>query len=137
MTAGGEQPAAAAVPASALLPAVAARPFLQKALWDAGLALQTEAAGWLALWRGHSVQYGGMPTGGLFMSCRQPIYLGFAPVSWTAPVWSPDWLALALVWSAYCGLGPLWKEARWARRFTPEFARYQSDVPYFLPRLRR
>ena len=78
-----------------------------------------------------------MPTGGLFMSCRQPIYLGFAPVSWTAPVWSPDWLALALVWSAYCGLGPLWKEARWARRFTPEFARYQSDVPYFLPRLRR
>lgn len=64
-------------------------------------------------------------------------FLGFALVSWAAPVWSPDWLAVAFVRSADGSFGLLWKEARWARRFGPEFARYPSDVPYFLPRLRR
>lgn len=43
---------------------------LQKGLWDAGLALQTDAAGWLAPWRGHPVQHGGMPTGGPCTRCR-------------------------------------------------------------------
>ena len=59
--------------------------FLHKALFDAGLMLQTGAAGWWALLRGRKVDYGDMPTRGLFAACRQPIYLGFALVLWTAP----------------------------------------------------
>src|SRR5262245_7117102 len=115
----------------------AAWAFLQKALFDAGLAVQTGFAGWWALLRGRAVSFGELPTGGLFRLCRQPIYLGFAMVLWTAPVWSLDWLALACGWSSYCVVGPLWKEARWLSRFGPQFAAYRATVPYLLPRLRR
>lgn len=111
--------------------------FLQKALFDAGLATQTGFAGWWALWRGRPVQYRGMPTGGLFQYCRQPIYLGFALVMWTAPVWSLDWLLLASGWTVYCVVGPRRKEARWLRWFGPRFAAYRATVPYLIPRLRR
>jgi protein-S-isoprenylcysteine O-methyltransferase Ste14 len=55
-------------------------------------------------------------------------------VLWTAPVWTPDWLALASGWSAYCVVGPLRKEARWQRRFGARFAAYRATVPYLLPR---
>jgi protein-S-isoprenylcysteine O-methyltransferase Ste14 len=111
--------------------------FLKKALWDAGPMLQSGAAGWWALLRGRAVDYGDLPTGGLFARCRQPIYLGFALVLWTAPVWSLDWLALAAGWSTYCVVGPLRKEARWQRRFGARFAAYRATVPYLLPRMRR
>jgi methanethiol S-methyltransferase len=111
--------------------------FLQKALWDAGLALQTGAVGWWALLRGKPVAYGGMPTGGLFRTCRQPIYLGFAAVLWTAPVWTLDWLLLASGWSVYCVVGPRLKEARWERLFGARFTAYRATVPYLLPRFRR
>ena len=111
--------------------------FLHKALFDAGLALQTGAAGWWALLRGRSVDYGEMPTRGLFATCRQPIYLGFALVLWTAPTWTPDWLLLAVGWSAYCVVGPRLKESRWQRRFGERFVAYQRSVPYLLPRLFR
>jgi protein-S-isoprenylcysteine O-methyltransferase Ste14 len=109
--------------------------FLQKALWDAGPMLQTGAAGWWALLRDRPVDHGPMPTGGLFRRCRQPIYLGFALVLWTAPTWTPDWLWLTLGWSAYCLLGPRRKEARWLALHGERFAEYRARVPYFLPRL--
>jgi protein-S-isoprenylcysteine O-methyltransferase Ste14 len=109
--------------------------FLHKALWDAGLGVQSGAAGWWALWRGRPVAFGPMPTRGLFARCRQPIYLGFALVLWTAPVWSLDWLVLASGWGLYCVVGPLWKEARWSRRHGAQFAAYRAAVPYLLPRL--
>jgi protein-S-isoprenylcysteine O-methyltransferase Ste14 len=108
--------------------------FLQKALWDAGLALQTGAAGWWALLRGRPVNYGDLPTRGLFARCRQPIYFGFAAVLWTAPTWSLDWLALATVWSAYCFFGPRRKEVRWQQVFGARFTAYRATVPYFVPR---
>lgn len=111
--------------------------FLHKALFDAGLALQTGAAGWWALLRGRPVDYGDLPTRGLFAACRQPIYLGFALVLWTAPTWSLDWLLLAIGWSLYCVFGPRWKEARWQRRFGERFLAYRRAVPYLLPRLTR
>lgn len=116
---------------------VAAWLFLQKALWDAGLGVQSGSAGWWALLRGRPVAYGPMPTQGLFATCRQPIYLGFALVLWTAPVWTPDWLLLAVTWSTYCVVGPLHKEARWQRRFGDAFVAYRERVPYLLPRLFR
>jgi protein-S-isoprenylcysteine O-methyltransferase Ste14 len=111
--------------------------FLQKALWDAGLGLQTGAVGWLALWRGRSVRFPDLPTQGLFALCRQPIYLGFALVLWTAPVWSPDWLLLASGWSLYCVVGPRLKEVRQARLFGARFTAYRAAVPYLVPRFRR
>ncbi|MFY9344767.1 MAG: isoprenylcysteine carboxylmethyltransferase family protein [Planctomycetota bacterium] len=107
--------------------------FLQKALFDAGLGLQTGFAGWWALLRGRAVRLPELPTGGLFRLCRQPIYLGFALVLWTAPVWSLDWLALACGWSVYCVLGPRWKEARWLQWYGARFAAWRATVPYLLP----
>ena len=111
--------------------------FLVKALWDAGLGVQSGAAGWWALLRGRSVANGEMPTRGLFAACRQPIYLGFALVMWTAPTWSPDWLVLASGWTAYCVLGPRLKESRWEKMFGDRFRAYRATVPYLLPRFRR
>jgi len=111
--------------------------FLVKALSDAGLAVQSGAAGWLALLQNRPVSYGDLPTGGLFARCRQPIYLGFALVMITAPTWSPDWLLLTSAWTAYCVLGPRFKEARWEVLFGARFRDYRATVPYFLPRFRR
>ncbi|MCA8951667.1 MAG: isoprenylcysteine carboxylmethyltransferase family protein [Planctomycetes bacterium] len=111
--------------------------FLIKALADAGLAVQSGAAGWWALLRNRAVDYGPMPTTGLFARCRQPIYFGFAAVLWTAPTWSPDWLFLCIGWSAYCVLGPRLKEARWEGLFGEHFRAYRTGVPYFVPRIRR
>lgn len=109
--------------------------FLGKALYDAGLGLQSGAIGWWAVLRNRPVVYPDLPTRGLFARCRQPIYLGFALVLWTAPVWSPDWLLLAAVWTVYCIVGPRFKEARFGAMFGARFARYRSAVPYFLPKL--
>ena len=111
--------------------------FLGKALYDAGLGLQSGLAGWWALLRRKPVDYGDMPTTGLFARCRQPIYLGFRLVLWTAPCWTPDWLLLTTGWSAYCVLGPRLKESRWEALFGARFRDYRASVPYFLPRFRR
>lgn len=111
--------------------------FLLRALWDAGLGVQTGAAGWWALLRGRKVSYGDLPTSGTFGLCRQPIYLGFALVLCSAPTWSPDWLWLVLPWCGYCVLGPRRKEARFEAWFGDRFRIYRATVPYFLPRFRR
>lgn len=111
--------------------------WLGKAILDAGPGLQTGAIGGWALSRGRPVRYGGMPERGLFRACRQRIYLGFALVLWTAPVRTPDLLAVALCWTGYCVVGPRHKEARCARLFGERFAAYRELVPYFVPRLPR
>ncbi len=116
---------------------VAAWAFLVKALWDAGLSLQTGAAGWSAIVAGREVRYGDMPVDGLFRTCRQPIYLGFALVLITAPCWSLDWITLCVGWCSYCVLGPLLKERRWRRSYGERFLRYRSEVPYMIPRFLR
>jgi protein-S-isoprenylcysteine O-methyltransferase Ste14 len=89
------------------------------------------------LLRGRKPRYPEFAHDGLFAHCRQPIYLGFALTLWTGPTWTPDKLLLALVWSAYCAIGPLHKEARYADRFGPAFAEYRRAVPYMLPRRKR
>lgn len=109
--------------------------FLGKALMDAGLGLQTGWIGWTAAWRGDAPRYPGLPDRGLFSRCRQPIYLGFALTLLTGPVWTPDRLALAIVWGVYCGVGPLHKERRFAALHGDAFRAYQARVPYILPRL--
>ena len=65
------------------------------------------------------------------------VVLGFALTLWTGPVWTPDRLALAAVWTAYCMIGPRLKERRYLAWHGEAFRRYQSEVPYMAPRLRR
>lgn len=107
--------------------------FLGKALLDGGLGLQTGWIGWSAVWRGRRVQFPPLAKRGLFAVCRQPIYLGFALTLWTGPIWTPDRLLLATIWSTYCVLGPLHKERRYLRLHGEAFALYQRSVPYMLP----
>jgi len=118
-----------------VVPFAAAWLFLVKALYDGGLALQSGALGWRALWRGERPRFGGLPTSGTFALCRQPIYFGFALTLWTGPVWTLDHLFVALVWTTYCLVGPLAKERRFAAIHGAEFATYRERVPYFVPRL--
>lgn len=106
---------------------------LGKAMADAGLAIQTGFLGWNAVFQGQRPRYGGMPVSGLFRHVRHPVYLAFACIVWTVPVWTPDQLMLATWFTAYCLLGPLMKEARYARRYGQSFADYQRRVPYILP----
>ena len=106
---------------------------LLKSIVDAGFALQTGALGWRAVARGTDPRYPAMPVTGLFRLCRQPIYVAFTLTLWTVPTWTQDQLALALVLSSYCLVGPLFKEARFARTFGTSFARYRAAVPYWVP----
>jgi len=104
--------------------------FLLKALHDGGPGLQTGWIGWSAVWKGERVKFPPMAQGGLFSVCRQPIYLGFAMTLWTGPVWTPDRLLLALIWTTYCIVGPRHKERRYAAIYGKSFAEYRRRVPY-------
>jgi protein-S-isoprenylcysteine O-methyltransferase Ste14 len=126
------QPRGATLVAQTVLYA-AAWLFLIKALWDAGLGLQTGALGWRAVFRGRRPEYGSFPRKGLFRHVRQPVYLGFILVLWTGPVWTPDHLLIALVWTTYCLVGARLKERRYSRLYAEEFDGYRSLVPYLLP----
>ncbi len=106
---------------------------LLKSIVDAGFAMQVGLLGWWAVARDRAPAYPPMPRTGLFRLCRQPIYVSFALTTWTTPTWTPDQLVVALVLSGYCVLGPLLKEARFARLFGAEFAAYRRGVPYWLP----
>jgi protein-S-isoprenylcysteine O-methyltransferase Ste14 len=110
---------------------------LLKSIIDAGFALQTGLLGWRAVARHRAPIYPPMPTTGLFRLCRQPIYAAFALTLWTVPTMTPDQFVVSLVLTAYCLVGPLFKEARFARHFGEPFARYQQNVPYWLPWPRR
>lgn len=108
---------------------------LGKAMWDAGLGLQTGALGWWGVFRGRPSRYPDMPTQGTFKVCRQPIYLAFALVLWTGPVMSTDKLILGVSWTLYCVFGPLLKERRFEQRYGRRFRAYRQAVPYLIPRL--
>lgn len=108
---------------------------LGKAMLDAGLGLQSGVIGWFALLEQKRPRYPGLPTAGLFRFIRQPIYAAFALTLWTPPVWTPDQLAVAVGLTAYCLLGPLAKERRFAKIYGEAFERYRAETPYFLPRL--
>jgi ubiquinone biosynthesis O-methyltransferase len=106
---------------------------LGQAILDAGITLQTGSLGWWAVFRNARPAYPGMPTRGLFGLCRQPIYLAFTCTVWTVPVWTPDQLLIATGLTAYCLIGPLFKEARFTRQFGQKFIDYQKIRPYWLP----
>jgi ubiquinone biosynthesis O-methyltransferase len=106
---------------------------LGKAILDAGITLQTGSLGWWAVFWNVKPKYPDMPTRGLFRLCRQPIYLAFTCTVWTVPVWTPDQLFIASGLTAYCIIGPLFKEARFTRLFGQKFTDYQKIRPYWLP----
>lgn len=108
---------------------------LIKASFDAGAEVQSGALGWMSLLAKIRPRFPDMPTLGLFRLIRQPIYVAFALTLWTVPVWTPDQLALAISYTAYCLLAPRWKERRFAARYGARFAQYKATVPYALPRL--
>jgi methanethiol S-methyltransferase len=108
---------------------------LAKASFDAGAEVQSGALGWLSLLQNIRPVFPDMPTSGLFCLIRHPIYLGFTLTLWTVPVWTPDQLALALSFTAYCVAAPLLKERRFARLYGERFAAYRARVPYIVPRL--
>lgn len=110
---------------------------LIKASFDAGAEVQSGALGWMSLMANKSPIYPDMPTTGLFRIIRQPIYVSFALTLWTVPVWTPDQLVLAISFTAYCLIAPLFKERRFAERYGVRFQRYCEFVPYALPRLSR
>jgi protein-S-isoprenylcysteine O-methyltransferase Ste14 len=111
--------------------------FLLKALYDAGLPLQTGFLGWSAVVRGREPAYPPFARYGLFRLCRQPVYLGFALVLWMGPAWTLDHVLLAAAWTVYCLFGPLHKERRLLARHGQSYREYRSYVPYFVPRIRR
>ena len=106
---------------------------LAKSMWDAGLDVQSGALGWLSVARGRRPAYGPFPQHGLFRVCRQPVYLAFALTLWTGPAWTPDHLAIALVWAAYCVLGARVKERRYLAAFGAPFRAYQRRVGFWWP----
>lgn len=108
---------------------------LLKSMWDAGISLQTGSLGWSALYRGSAPKYPGLPTGGLFRLCRQPIYLSFAVITWCGPAWTADKLLVASLLSTYCVIAPRLKERRFVRVYGGEFLAYRQRVPYLVPRL--
>lgn len=108
---------------------------LLKASFDAGAEVQSGALGWMSLMARVRPVFPDMPTAGLFRIIRQPIYVAFALTLWTVPVWTPDQLALAVSYTAYCLLAPRLKERRFAARYGDRFHRYRAVVPYALPRL--
>jgi 2-polyprenyl-3-methyl-5-hydroxy-6-metoxy-1,4-benzoquinol methylase len=106
---------------------------LLKAIWDAGLALQTGFLGWWAVFHRRVPVYPPLPTEGLFRVVRQPIYAAFSLTLWTVPIWTPDQLAVAIVLTIYCLGGPLLKEQRFRQRFGQSFRTYAAQVPYWSP----
>ena len=108
---------------------------LTKASFDAGAEVQSGALGWMSLMARIRPVFPDMPTQGMFRLIRQPIYIAFALTLWTVPVWTPDQLVLALLYTAYCLFAPRLKERRFAARYGVEFDNYRAEVPYALPRL--
>ena len=106
---------------------------LIKASWDAGAEVQSGLLGWASLVRGVRPQFPPMPTTGLFRIMRQPIYVSFALTPWCVPTWTPDQLLLATVLTAYCAIGPLAKERRFARMFGDRWESYRVSHPYWIP----
>jgi protein-S-isoprenylcysteine O-methyltransferase Ste14 len=103
---------------------------LLKSIIDAGFAMQVGLLGWRAVAKDVAPKYPPMPKRGLFRICRQPIYVSFALTLWTTPTVTPDQLVVATALTAYCLIGPMFKEARFKRLFGDQFEAYRQEVPY-------
>ena len=107
---------------------------LLKAMLDAGLLVQTGCLGWWSVFWKTKPVYKKFSEHGLNRYTRNPIYVSFFLILWTAPVWTADRIVLAVVWSLYCLVGPVFKERRYLRYYREEYRNYQHKVPYWIPR---
>lgn len=107
--------------------------FLLRTMYDADMTLQSGLKGWLSVAKNTHPSYSDFPQACTFRICRQPIYLAFALILWTAPVWTLDRLLLVMFWTVYCVYGPRFKEARCIQYYGDRFRAYQERVPYFFP----
>jgi 2-polyprenyl-6-methoxyphenol hydroxylase-like FAD-dependent oxidoreductase/protein-S-isoprenylcysteine O-methyltransferase Ste14 len=106
---------------------------LAKSMTDAGIDIQMGTLGWRSVWRGERPVYRPFTRTGMFRHSRQPIYASFTLILWTGPVWTPDHLVIAVLWSAYCVLAPMMKEKRYRQWYGAAFERYRQRVPYWFP----
>jgi methanethiol S-methyltransferase len=106
---------------------------LMKASFDAGAEVQSGGLGWLSLMQNIKPVFPDMPETGLFRVMRQPIYVAFALTLWPVAVWTPDQLALAVSYTAYCLLAPRLKEKRFSAIYGQRFEDYKKRVPYVWP----
>ena len=109
---------------------------LIRSMHDAGMDVQMGSLGWRSVWRNKPPVYKPFSRAGTFRHSRQPIYLSFTLILWTGPVWTLDHVFAALIWTTYCVAAPLLKERRYLRYYGEAFVRYQSRVPYWIPRWR-
>ena len=116
---------------------VASWALLAQSMREAGLGLHLGSLGWRAVWNQRPVRYPGVPDGALHSQVRQPIYIAFTLILWTAPVWSIDRMLFTFGWTIYCVMGALLKERRHERILGAAYAAYQRRVPFWFPRLRR
>jgi len=107
--------------------------FLARTIVDSGLSVQSGLLGWWSVFSSRTPRYPTFATRGTFAFCRQPIYLAFALILWTAPTWTMDRIVLGVAWTAYCLLGPLFKERRYLSRHGEAYRAYQRRVAYILP----
>lgn len=110
---------------------------LAKTIFDGGIELQSGALGWMSLLGKRKPVFPDMPTRGTFRLIRQPIYVAFALTLWPVPVWTPDQLAVALAYTAYCIAAPHLKERRFAQRYKDRWESYHAKVPYMIPGTKR
>ena len=101
---------------------------------QAGWRLQTGFLGWYSVLKGRAIIFPPMPVNGLFTLTRQPIYLAFCLVLWSAPIMTLDLFILAFSYTIYCYFAPRLKEKRFQSIYGQAFETYKSKVPYFLPR---
>ncbi|WP_211325701.1 FAD-dependent monooxygenase [Roseimicrobium gellanilyticum] len=106
---------------------------LAKSMYDAGMDVQIGLLGWRSIWRNEPPVYKPFARTGTFRIVRQPIYLAFTLILWTAPIWTPDHLMAALLWTGYCIAAPVLKEKRYVRYYGDAFLRYKERVPYWNP----
>ncbi len=91
--------------------------------------------GWTSVVRGKRPDYGTFPTHGLFRTFRHPVYLGFALVMWTNQVLTADGLVLALLWTLYRLIGPVFKESRHRDWYGEDYSRFCRTVRYMMPKI--
>lgn len=107
---------------------------LIKSMWDSQLSLHTGFLGWWAVFRNRRPEYRSFSTQGLYRHVRQPIYVSFALILWSAAAWTADQCVIATLWTAYCIAGSALKEKRFLRYFGEKFQTYQRHVPFWVPR---
>lgn len=104
------------------------------AMRETGLGLQTGSLGWWSIWKNRAPEYPPLPVDRpLHSIVRHPIYVAFALILWTSPVFTIEKVVLATAWSIYCVAGSRIKERRLLRFHGANYGDYMKRVPFWIP----